>query len=210
MPPKKKTDADNIPASTIPADQVPPLKQRYFDVVVPQLMKELGYKNVMQVPKITKIVINVGLGDGSQNAKLFDAGIHEIQSIVGQKAMITRSKKSIAGFKIRQGMPIGAKVTLRGNRMYYFLAKLNGIVIPRIRDFRGLNDKGFDGRGNYNLGLKDQLIFPEISYDQVTRMRGMNITFVTTADTDAEAKALMLAMGFPLKRPAVTPASESA
>jgi len=210
MPPKKKTDADNIPASTIPAGQVPPLKQRYFDVVVPQLMKELGYTNVMQVPKVTKIVINVGLGDGSQNAKLFDAGIHEIQSIVGQKAMITRSKKSIAGFKIRQGMPIGAKVTLRGNRMYYFLAKLNGIVIPRIRDFRGLNDKGFDGRGNYNLGLKDQLIFPEISYDQVTRMRGMNITFVTTADTDAEAKALMLAMGFPLKRPAATPASESA
>jgi len=176
------------------------LKERYQQEMVPALMKELGLSNIYEIPRLEKLIINLGLGDGAQNAKLFDAGVQELQAIAGQKPVITRAKKSIAGFKIRQGMPIGAKVTLRGERMYDFIAKLTGVVLPRIRDFRGLSPKGFDGRGNYNLGLKDQLVFPEINYDKVQRLRGMNITIVTSAKTDMEARALLNQLGFPFRK----------
>jgi large subunit ribosomal protein L5 len=176
------------------------LKERYEKEVVTALMKELGHTNKFQIPHLEKVIVNIGLGDGAQNAKLFDNGVEELQAITGQKPIITRAKKSIAGFKIRQGMPIGAKVTLRGERMYDFIAKLTGIVLPRIRDFRGLNPKGFDGRGNYNLGLKDQLVWPEIPYDKVQRMRGMNITIVTSAGDDMEARMLLEHLGFPFRK----------
>ncbi len=176
------------------------LKEKYKKTMVPTLQKELGYTNIMQVPKIEKLVINVGLGEAAQNSKVMDAGVSDLTLITGQKPLITRARKSIAGFKLREGSPIGAKVTLRGQRMYDFLTKLIGIAIPRIRDFRGLNDKGFDGRGNYNIGLKDQLIFPEIDYDKVDTARGMNITIVTSAQTDMEARALLKEMGFPFKK----------
>ena len=176
------------------------LKERYEKEMVPALKKELGYTNIHQIPRLEKVVINVGLGDGASNAKLFEAGIEELTAIVGQKPVVTRAKQSIAGFKIRQGMPIGAKVTLRGERMYDFIAKLTGIVLPRIRDFRGLSPKGFDGRGNYNLGLKDQLVFPEIDYDKIQRMRGMNVTIVTSARTDMDARALLNHLGFPFQK----------
>jgi len=176
------------------------LKERYEQENVPVLMEELGHSNKYQTPRLEKLIVNIGLGDGAQNAKLFDAGVQELQAIAGQKPVITRAKKSIAGFKIRQGMPIGAKVTLRGERMYDFIAKLTGVVLPRIRDFRGLSPKGFDGRGNYNLGLKDQLVFPEIHYDKVQRLRGMNITIVTSATTDMEARALLNQLGFPFRK----------
>jgi large subunit ribosomal protein L5 len=176
------------------------LKERYKKEIVSALKKELGLDNEFQLPRLEKIVVNIGLGDGAQNAKLFDTGVAELQAITGQKPVVTRAKKSIAGFKIRQGMPIGAKVTLRGDRMYDFIAKLTGIVLPRIRDFRGLSPKGFDGRGNYNLGLKDQLVFPEINYDQVQRMRGMNITIVTSGRNDMEARALLTHLGFPFRK----------
>lgn len=177
------------------------LKQRYQEEMVPALMKELGLSNIMQVPKLEKIVINIGLGEAAGNAKVMDAGVEELTSMAGQKAVLTRAKKSIAGFKIREGMPIGVKVTLRGQRMYDFLQKLVSVVLPRIRDFRGLNPKGFDGRGNYNLGLKDQLVFPEIKYDDVQKLRGMNITIVTTATNDIASKALMTQFGLPFKKP---------
>lgn len=183
------------------AKNIKDLKQRYQEEMVPALMKELGLTNVMQVPKLEKIVVNIGLGEAAGNAKVMDAGIDELTSMTGQKAVLTRAKKSIAGFKIREGMPIGVKVTLRGERMYDFLQKLVSIVLPRIRDFRGLNPKGFDGRGNYNLGLKDQLVFPEIKYDDVQKLRGMNITIVTTATNDIASKALMTQMGLPFKKP---------
>ncbi len=183
------------------------LKEKYLEKVVPALMKELGYTNRLQVPRLEKVVINVGLGEGATNAKALDVGISELTRITGQKPAITRAKKSVAGFKIRAGMPIGAKVTLRGDRMMDFVAKLNGIAIPRIRDFRGLSDKGFDGRGNYNLGLKDQLVFPEINYDEIERVRGMNITIVTTANTDSEARALLAHLGFPFKQSKTAAAS---
>lgn len=176
------------------------LKERYKQEVLQALKKQLGHENDFQVPRLEKIIVNVGLGDGAQNAKLFDAGVAELQAITGQKPVVTRAKKSIAGFKIRQGMPIGAKVTLRGDRMYDFLSKLTSVVLPRIRDFRGLNPSGFDGLGNYNLGLKDQLVFPEIDYDKVLRMRGLNITVVTSARNDMEARALLEHMGFPFRK----------
>ncbi len=178
------------------------LKERYNKEIIQALMKELGLSNVYQIPRLEKVVVNIGLGDGAQNAKLFENGVAELQAITGQKPVITRAKKSIAGFKLREGMPIGAKVTLRGDRMYDFIAKLTGVVLPRIRDFRGLSPKGFDGRGNYNLGLRDQLVFPEINYDQVQRMRGMNITIVTSGRTDMEARALLNQLGFPFRKSA--------
>jgi len=176
------------------------LKEKYQKEAIPALTKELGIKNAYEVPRLLKVVVNVGLGDGAQNAKTFDLGVAELQSITGQKPMVTRAKKSIAGFKIRQNMPIGAKVTLRGQRMYDFISKLTGIVLPRIRDFRGISPKGFDGRGNYNLGLKDQLVFPEINYDMVQRVRGLNITIVTSATNDMAAKALLTQLGFPFAK----------
>ena len=176
------------------------LKERYNDVIAPQVMKDLGLTNVFQAPKLVKVVVNVGLGDANQNAKALDAGIDELRQMTGQQPRITRAKKSIAGFKVRENMPIGAMVTLRGDRMYDFTSKLTDIVIPRIRDFRGLSEKGFDGRGNYNLGLKDQLVFPEIEYDNIFRARGMNITLVTTAKNDIDAKLFLEALGFPFRK----------
>ncbi|MCA9798287.1 MAG: 50S ribosomal protein L5 [Cyanobacteria bacterium HKST-UBA04] len=175
------------------------LRETYRDELVAQLMKELDLKNVHQVPRLEKIVINVGLGEAIQNSKALEAGTNDLQLITGQKPLITRARKSVAGFKIRDGMAIGAKVTLRGDRMYDFMAKLVNIVMPRIRDFRGMNPNAFDGRGNYNIGLKDQLVFPEIDYDKIDRVRGMNITICTTADTDAKALAMLKAFGIPFK-----------
>ena len=176
------------------------LKNRYVKDVVPALTKEFGYKNVMAVPKITKVVVNMGLGEGTQNAKIVDTGADELGKITGQKAAITRSKKSIAQFKVRENMPIGAMVTLRGDRMYEFLDRLIAIALPRVRDFRGISPKGFDGRGNYTLGLRDQLIFPEIDYMKVDKNRGMNISVVTTARTNEEARRLLQLIGLPFRQ----------
>ena len=175
------------------------LKDRYVKDVVPALTKEFGYTNLMAVPKITKVVVNMGLGEGTQNAKIVDTGAEELGKITGQKAAITRSKKSIAQFKVRENMPIGAMVTLRGNRMYEFLDRLIAIALPRVRDFRGISPKGFDGRGNYTLGLRDQLIFPEIDYMKVDKNRGMNISVVTTARTNEEARRLLQLIGMPFR-----------
>jgi large subunit ribosomal protein L5 len=176
------------------------LKERYVKDVVPALTKEFGYTNLMAVPKITKIVVNMGLGEGTQNAKIVDTGAEELGKITGQKAAITRSKKSIAQFKVRENMPIGAMVTLRGQRMYEFLDRLIAIALPRVRDFRGISPKGFDGRGNYTLGLRDQLIFPEIDYMKVDKNRGMNISVVTTARTNEEARRLLQLIGMPFRQ----------
>ena len=176
------------------------LRERYKTDVIPALRKEFAYINVMAVPKITKVVVNMGLGEGTQNAKVVDTGAEELGKITGQKAAVTRSKKSIAQFKVRQGMPIGAMVTLRGERMYEFLDRLIAIALPRVRDFRGVSAKGFDGRGNYTLGLRDQLIFPEIDYMKVDKSRGMNISVVTTAKTDEEARRLLQLIGIPFRQ----------
>jgi large subunit ribosomal protein L5 len=176
------------------------LKERYEKELLQAVQKELGFENKFQSPRLVKVVVNVGLGDAAQNAKLLEKGVNELTQITGQKPVVTRAKKSIAGFKIRQGMPVGAMVTLRGERMFDFLNKLVCIVLPRIRDFRGLSEKGFDTRGNYNIGLKDQLVFPEINYDEVDRLRGLNITIVTTAQDDMAAKALLKHIGFPFRK----------
>jgi large subunit ribosomal protein L5 len=176
------------------------LKDRYLTDVVPSLRKEFGYTNVMAVPKITKVVVNMGLGEGTQNAKVVDTGADELGRITGQKASVTRAKKSVAQFKVRRNMPIGAMVTLRGQRMYEFLDRLIAIALPRVRDFRGVSPKGFDGRGNYTLGLRDQLMFPEIDYLKVDKGRGMNISFVTTARTDEEARRLLQLIGMPFRQ----------
>jgi large subunit ribosomal protein L5 len=175
------------------------LKERYQREVVPALTKEFGYKNVMAVPKIMKVVVNMGLGEGTQNAKVVDVGAEELAKITGQKAAVTRAKKSIAQFKVRRNMPIGAMVTLRGQRMYEFVDRLISIALPRVRDFRGISGRGFDGRGNYTLGLRDQLMFPEIDYLKVDKSRGMNISFVTTARTDEEARRLLQLIGMPFR-----------
>ena len=176
------------------------LRERYQQEVVAALRKEFGYGNVMAVPRITKIIVNMGLGEGTQNAKIVDTGAEEIGKITGQKAKVTRATKSIAQFKVRKGMPIGAMVTLRGERMWDFLDRLVSIALPRVRDFRGVSPRGFDGRGNYTLGLKDQLLFPEIDYMKVDKARGMNISFVTTARTDEEARRLLQLMGMPFRQ----------
>ncbi|MFN2446792.1 MAG: 50S ribosomal protein L5 [Vicinamibacterales bacterium] len=175
------------------------LRERYVTDVVPALQKEFGYTSVMAVPRITKVVVNMGLGDATQNAKVVDVGADELARITGQRAAVRRAKKSIAQFKVRQGMPIGAMVTLRGERMYEFLDRLMNIGLPRVRDFRGVSPKGFDGRGNYTLGLKDQLIFLEIDYLKVDKARGMNVNVVTTARTDEEARKLLQLMGMPFR-----------
>ena len=167
------------------------LKHRYKDAIRPKLLKDLGLKNIHQVPKVIKININRGLGEAASNSKALEASLNEMATITGQKALVTRAKKAIAGFKIRQGMPIGCAVTLRGDRMYSFLERFINLALPRIRDFRGVNPKSFDGRGNYTIGVKEQLIFPEISYDDVTQIRGLDISIVTTAKTDEEARALL-------------------
>ena len=175
------------------------LKDRYVKDVVPALRKEFGYRNVMAVPRIQKVVVNMGLGEGTQNAKIVDTGAEELGRITGQKAAITRAKKSVAQFKVRQNMPIGAMVTLRGDRMYEFLDRLFAIALPRVRDFRGVSPRGFDGRGNYTLGLRDQLMFAEIDYLKVDKARGMNISVVTSARTDEEARRLLQLLGMPFR-----------
>ena len=176
------------------------LRDKYRAEVVPALQKEFGYKNIMAVPKVTKVVVNMGLGEATSNAKVVDTGAEELGKITGQKAAVRKAKKSIAQFKVRQGMPIGAMVTLRGDRMYEFLDRLMNIALPRVRDFRGVSPKGFDGRGNYTLGLKDQLIFLEIDYLKVDKGRGMNVSVVTTAKTDEEARKLLQFMGMPFRQ----------
>lgn len=176
---------------------MPRLKQRYLEEVAPAMKAKFAYKNVMQIPYLEKVVINMGLGSDKENPKGLEAAMKELGIIAGQKAVITRAKKSVANFKLREGMTIGAKVTLRGDRMYYFVDKLFNIVLPRVRDFRGVSDKAFDGRGNYALGLKEQLIFPEINYDDVDKVRGMNVVFVTSAKTDEECKELLTQLGIP-------------
>ena len=175
------------------------LRERYEKEAVPGLRKEFGYDNVMAIPKITKIVVNMGLGEATQNAKIVDTGADELGRITGQKPVITRAKKSIAQFKVRKGMPIGTMVTLRGERMWEFLDRLISVALPRVRDFRGVSPKGFDGRGNYTLGLKDQLLFPEIDYMKVDKARGMNVSVVTSARTDEEARKLLQLMGMPFR-----------
>jgi len=176
------------------------LKQIYQEKIVPSMMEKFNYKSVMQVPKVEKVIINMGVGDAVQNSKLLDNAIEELTLIAGQKPVVTRAKKSIAGFRLREGMPIGAKVTLRGERMYEFLQKLIRVALPRVRDFRGVSNKAFDGRGNYTLGVKEQLIFPEIDYDKVNKVRGMDIVIVTTSDTDEEAHELLSQLGMPFQK----------
>lgn len=176
------------------------LKQIYQEQVVPSMMEKFDYKSVMEVPKVEKIIINMGVGDAVQNSKLLDNAVEELTLIAGQKPVVTRAKKSIAGFRLREGMPIGTKVTLRGERMYEFLQKLIRVALPRVRDFRGISNKAFDGRGNYTLGVKEQLIFPEINYDLVNKVRGMDIVVVTTSNTDEEARELLTQLGMPFQK----------
>jgi large subunit ribosomal protein L5 len=176
------------------------LKERYKKEIVPSLVEKFNYSSVMEVPKLEKIVINMGVGDAVANAKSLDTAVEELSALAGQKPVVTKAKKSIAGFKLREGMPIGAKVTLRGERMYDFLDKLISISLPRVRDFRGISKKAFDGRGNYTLGIKEQLIFPEIDYDKVNKVRGMDIVIVTTANTDEEARELLTQVGMPFQK----------
>jgi large subunit ribosomal protein L5 len=178
----------------------PRLWQFYRDECVPRMMQEFKYKSSMQVPRLMKVVVNIGLGEAIQNIKLLESAQAELGSITGQKAVVTRAKKSIAAFKLREGMPIGAMVTLRRDRMYYFLDKLMNVVLPRVRDFRGVSEKAFDGRGNYTLGIKEQIIFPEIDYDKIDKVKGMNITIVTSARTDEEGKFLLKLMGLPFRK----------
>ena len=176
------------------------VKERYESVIKANLMKEFNYSSVMEIPKIDKIVVNIGVGDATGNSKLIDDSVKELQQITGQKPVVTKAKKSIATFKLREGMPIGCKVTLRGERMYEFYDKLVSITLPRTRDFRGVNKNAFDGRGNYTLGIKEQTIFPEINFEQVNRVRGMDIVIVTTAKTDEEARFLLKELGFPFAK----------
>jgi large subunit ribosomal protein L5 len=175
-------------------------KEKYVKESIPRLLKSFGYRNVMQVPRLEKVVINLGVGDATQNAHYLDLAVEELTAITGQKPLITRARKSISNFKLRKGVPIGCKVTLRGQRMYEFLDRFLNIAIARIRDFKGFPSSSFDGRGNCTIGIEEQLIFPEISYDKVERVRGMNITFVTTAKTDEEAKALLESLGLPFRK----------
>ena len=176
------------------------LKVKYTEEVAPALFKKFGYKSTMQIPKIEKIVVNVGCGEARENPKVLDAVVKDLSAITGQKAIITIAKKSVANFKLREGMPVGAKVTLRGDKMWEFLDRLFNVALPRVRDFRGINGNSFDGRGDYNLGIREQLIFPEIEYDKIDKVRGMDITFVTTAKTDEEAKELLTLMGAPFEK----------
>jgi large subunit ribosomal protein L5 len=177
----------------------PRLRTRYQKEIIPALMKRFGYKNQMQVPRLQKVVLNMGLGEAVGNPKLVDAAVLEVSAITGQKPVVTRAKKSIATFKLREGMPIGVMVTLRRERMWEFVDRLIGLALPRVRDFRGTNPKGFDGAGNYTLGLREQIVFPEIDFDKVEKIKGMNITFVTTAENDEQAKELLAHLGMPFR-----------
>ena len=200
-----KTQKGGAPAPAAPVrpkatGSLPPrLRDRHRQVVVPALMKERGYKNLLEVPRLEKIVINMGLGEAKDNVKALDFAVADLAAITGQKPVVTRAKKSIANFKLRAGVPIGAKVTLRGARMYEFFDKLVNVALPRVRDFRGVSPKAFDGRGNYALGLKEQVIFPEIVYDKIDKARGMDVIMVTTAKSDDEAKALLSHLGMPFR-----------
>ena len=176
------------------------LKEKYSNEIMDAMKAKFGYKNVMQIPKLEKIVINMGVGEARENAKVLDAAVKDLETISGQKAVVTRAKKSVANFKLREGMPIGCKVTLRGDKMYEFTDRLVNLALPRVRDFRGVNPDAFDGRGNYALGIKEQLIFPEIEYDKVDKVRGTDIIFVTTANTDEEARELLTLFGMPFKK----------
>ena len=201
QPKKEKKAKAEEPAESGPVGpKIPPrLKLRYHDEIRPALIKQFGYKNAMQAPRVTKVVLNMGVGEATQNAKLMDSAVAELTQITGQKPIITRAKKSIAAFRLRAGMPIGACVTMRGDRMYEFFDRLVNIALARVRDFRGVSTRSFDGRGGYTLGLRDQLIFPEISYEKVEKVKGMNVTVVTTAKTDAEARALLTRLGMPFR-----------
>jgi len=202
--PKEKGKAkEKKVSSTViaPKDYLPRVKLIYQEKVIPAMMKEFGYKNPMQVPRIERIVLNVGMGEAVQNVKLLESAAAELEQITGQKPVLTRAKKAIAGFKLREGIPIGTKVTLRGTRMLEFLDRLVSVALPRIRDFRGVSPKAFDGRGNYTLGLKEQLTFPEIKYDDVASIHGMDITFVTSAKRNDEAKSLLAHLGMPFRKP---------
>lgn len=176
------------------------LRETYRNEIIDGMTKKFGYKNVLEVPKLNKIVINMGVGEAKENSKILDSAVKDLETIAGQKAVITKSKKSIANFKLRAGMPIGCKVTLRGEKMYEFADRLINLALPRVRDFRGVSDNSFDGRGNYALGIKEQVIFPEIEYDKIDKVRGMDIIFVTTAKTDEEARELLTLFGMPFKK----------
>mgnify|MGYP000915633226 FL=1 len=176
------------------------LKEKYLNEIKDEMQKKFEYKNVMQIPKLDKIVINMGVGEAKENAKILDTAVKDLETITGQKAVVTRAKNSVANFKLREGQPIGCKVTLRGERMYEFLDRLVNLALPRVRDFRGVNPNAFDGRGNYALGIKEQIIFPEIEYDKVDKVRGMDIIFVTTANTDEEARELLTLFNMPFKK----------
>ena len=176
------------------------LQEKYNNEIVPTMIEKFGYKNIMQVPKLNKIVINMGVGEAKDNSKVLDSAVKDLEIIAGQKAVVTKAKKSIANFKIREGLPIGCKVTLRGEKMYDFADRLINLALPRVRDFRGVSANSFDGRGNYALGIKEQLIFPEIEYDKVDKVRGMDVIFVTTANTDEEARELLTLFGMPFKK----------
>lgn len=176
------------------------LRETYRNEIIDGMTKKFGYKNVLEVPKLNKIVINMGVGEAKENSKILDSAVKDMETIAGQKAVITKSKKSIANFKLREGMPIGCKVTLRGEKMYEFADRLINLALPRVRDFRGVSDNSFDGRGNYALGIKEQVIFPEIEYDKIDKVRGMDIIFVTTAKTDEEARELLTLFGMPFKK----------
>ena len=196
----KASPASSAPARPTPEDYVPRLRQRYHDEVVPRLRKEFGIDNIMAVPRIEKISLNMGVGDAIQNIKVLDDAVEEMAALAGQKPAITRAQKSIAAFKVRQGMPIGCRVTLRGARMWEFLDRLITVALPRVRDFRGTPTKSFDGRGNYTLGVRDHLIFPEIDYNKIEKPKGMNITIVTTAGNDERAQFLLRELGMPFQR----------
>ena len=179
---------------------VPGMQQRYRDDAVKKLTKQFDYDNVMQVPRVAKIVVNIGIGEAKDNAKALESAVRDVRDITGQQPIVVKARKSVAAFKLRAGMPVGIKTTLRGARMWYFLEKLIGVALPRIRDFRGISPDGFDGRGNYNLGLREQIIFPEVDYDRIDKLRGMEITIVTTAKTDDEARALLTELGMPFTK----------
>ena len=194
-----KTESNKSKKKPSSGGLLPRLKEKYRNEVLPKMIKEFSYRNEMQVPRLDRVVVNVGMGEAIQNAKLLESAVTELTLITGQKPVVTKAKKAIAGFKLRQGMPIGAKVTLRGNHMYEFLDRLMNVGLPRIRDFRGVSPKAFDGRGNYTLGLKEQLTFPEIKYDDVASIHGMDITIVTSARRNDEAKALLSNLGMPFR-----------
>jgi len=196
----KKKEKSDVKESRVESRTLPRLRERFRDVIAPALMKQFRYKNVWQVPRLSKVVINMGLGEAVANVKVIDIAIEELSVVTGQKPIVTRARKSEAGFKLREGIPIGCKVTLRGDRMYEFLDRFVSVALPRIRDFRGVPAKSFDGRGNYNLGVREQLIFPEIKYDKVEAVRGMDIAIETSAKTDEEARALLEHCGFPFQK----------